>query len=130
MKLLIRYFFKTLRLVLTPIVLFLSWITTPKGIVRAESEQACIDEACKSIIMYQFRSCPFCIKVRREMQRLSLNIEYRDAQHDMQSREELLVGGGELKVPCLRITAADGQVSWMYESDVIIAYLRKEFAGV
>lgn len=130
MKLLIRYFFKTLRLVLTPIVLFLSWITTPKGIVRAESEQARIDEACKSIIMYQFRSCPFCIKVRREMQRLSLNIEYRDAQHDMQSREELLVGGGELKVPCLRITAADGQVSWMYESDVIIAYLRKEFAGV
>lgn len=128
MKLLIRYFFKTLRLVLTPIVLFLNWITLPKGIVRAESDQARIDEACQSMVMYQFRSCPFCIKVRREMKRLSLNIEKRDAQKNMQSREELLAGGGELKVPCLRLTAADGQVTWMYESTDIIAYLRSQFA--
>ena len=128
MRLVIRYFFKTLRLVLTPIVLLVNWLTTPKGLEREEAEQKKVDEACGAIIMYQFVSCPFCIKVRREMTRLSLNIETRDAQKDMQSREELLIGGGELKVPCLRITAADGSVSWMYESADIIAYLRKQFA--
>lgn len=128
MRLVIRYFFKTLRLVLTPIVLVVNWITTPKGIERPEAEQKKIDESCRSLAMYQFASCPFCIKVRREMARLSLNIEKRDAQKDIESREELLIGGGELKVPCLRITAADGSVSWMYESDDIIAYLRKQFA--
>ncbi|MDH5182934.1 MAG: glutathione S-transferase N-terminal domain-containing protein [Gammaproteobacteria bacterium] len=128
MRLVIRYFFKTLRLLLTPIVLLVNWITTPKGIERPEAEQLKIDEACRSLIMYQFVSCPFCIKVRREMMRLSLNIEKRDAQKNIESREELLTGGGELKVPCLHITAEDGSVSWMYESDDIIAYLRKQFA--
>lgn len=127
MRLVIRYFFKTMRLVLTPIVLLVNWITTPRGIERAAAEQEKIDQACASLLMYQFRSCPFCIKVRREMTRLSLPIEKRDAQHDMDSREELLIGGGELKVPCLRIEAADGSVEWMYESDDIIAYLRKRF---
>ena len=128
MRLLIRYFFKTLRLVLTPIVLLVNWITTPRGIERHTEAQEKIDQACASLLMYQFRSCPFCIKVRREMTRLSLPIEKRDAQHDMESREELLLGGGELKVPCLRIEAADGSVEWMYESDDIIAYLRNRFA--
>lgn len=128
MRLVIRYFFKTLRLVLTPIVLIVNWITTPKGIERPEVEQGEVDKACRSLIMYQFLSCPFCIKVRREMTRLSLNIEKRDAQKDIESREELLTGGGELKVPCLRITDADGSVRWMYESNDIIAYLRKQFA--
>lgn len=128
MRLVIRYFFKTLRLVLTPVVLLVNWITTPKGIKRPSAEQDKIDRACASLIMYQFVSCPFCIKVRREMTRLSLPIEKRDAQKDIQSREELLLGGGELKVPCLRIEAEDGSVEWMYESDDIIAYLRKRFA--
>jgi hypothetical protein len=40
----------------------------------------------------------------------------------------LLEGGGQVKVPCLRITNADGNVEWMYESDDIISYLQKNFA--
>ena len=44
------------------------------------------------------------------------------------SREELLAGGGTIKVPCLRITDDAGDTSWMYESSDIIAYLQGRFA--
>jgi len=32
-------------------------------------------------------------------------------------------------VPCLRITDADGQHTWLYESDAINAYLNREFSA-
>jgi glutaredoxin len=128
MKIIIRSFFKTVRFILGPIILFLDYVTTPKGIQRSTAEQAVVDEKTRKLVLYQFRTCPFCIKTRRAIKRLSLNIEMRDAQHDMQSREELLNGGGKIKVPCLKITSEAGEVQWLYESDEIIAYLEQEFA--
>ena len=62
------------------------------------------------------------------MKRLSLNIEIRDAQRDIANREALFLGGGTIKVPCLRITEADGEVRWLYESDDINDYLKQRFA--
>jgi hypothetical protein len=51
------------------------------------------------------------------MKRQSLNIETRDAKRCDTSRNELLQGGGRLKVPCLRIEDGEGVVvSLMYES--------------
>ena len=57
----------------------------------------------------------------------SLNIETRDAKREDSSREELLQGGGALKVPCLRIEDEQGTVSWIYESSEIIDYLDGRF---
>lgn len=128
MKLFFRLFFKSLRLILGPILLLLEWLTPPKGIVRAEAEQKLVDQATSKLTLYQFRTCPFCIKVRRAVKRLSLNIEKYDAQHDPQNREELLNGGGKIKVPCLRIVNEQGETSWVYESSVIIKYLQQSFA--
>lgn len=128
MKFVIRTFFKTLRLVLGPFILLWEVVTTPKGIVRPAEQQQQIDLQCRSLALYQFKTCPFCIKVRRAMRGLSLNIALRDAQHDPQHREALLQGGGQIKTPCLRITDAQGNSQWMYESDDIIQYLRKRFA--
>jgi len=129
MKWLIRYFFKTLRAVLAPVILLLNKLTTPRGITRDPEQQQQIDAATRQLALYQFRSCPFCIKVRRAARRLSLNIEQRDALHDPTHRTALLEGGGEVKVPCLRITENDGQVRWLYESDDIITYLQARFAA-
>lgn len=128
MKFVIRTFFKTLRLVLGPFILLWEMVTTPKGIVRPAEQQQQIDLQCRSLALYQFKTCPFCIKVRRTMRGLSLNIELRDAQHDPQHREALLQDGGQIKTPCLRITDAQGNSQWMYESDDIIKYLRQRFA--
>lgn len=128
MRFLIRTFFKTLRIVLGPFMLLWEMLTTPKGIVRPADKQQQVDLQCQGLALYQFKTCPFCIKVRRTMRGLSLNIELRDAQYDPQHREALLQGGGQIKTPCLRITDEQGNSQWMYESDDIIHYLRQRFA--
>ena len=113
MKFLIRAFFKTLRFALGPFVLLWEKITTPKGIVRPPEQQQRIDTQCADLALYQFKTCPFCVKVRRVMRGLSLNVELRDAQNDPIHRAALLQGGGQIKVPCLKITDAQGNSQWM-----------------
>ncbi len=129
MKSLIRLFFRTLRLVLTPFVLLGYWLTRPKGVVRSPAEQAAVDTRTRNLALYHFPTCPFCLKTRRTLQRLSLKIELRDAHHDAAHRAALIAGGGKPQVPCLLITDAQGKQTWLYESDAINAYLNREFAG-
>jgi glutathione S-transferase len=69
------------------------------------------------------------VKVRRAMKRQSLTIETRDVKRSDSAREELLAGGGNLKVPCLRVEDARGQVEWVYESKDIIGYLEGRFVA-
>lgn len=127
MRTIIRAFFRLLRLVLTPFMLLSEKLSTPKAISRPAEQQAAVDEATNKLALYQFRACPFCMKVRKEMARLGLNIELRDAQHDPKHREALLAGGGNIKVPCLLITDDQGQEQWMYESDEINTWLNRQF---
>jgi len=128
MKWFIRLFFKTIRLILGPIMLFADWISTPKGIQRPDDLQSQIDEQTRHLALYEFKTCPFCIKTRRAIKRLSLNIERKDSQHNMENRQQLLNEGGKIKVPCLKITEDNNNESWLYESDAIIEYLQKRFA--
>ena len=129
MKIFIRYFFRTLRIVLGPFMLLKEALTKPKGITRSEAAQMVVDEQCKTLALYQFNTCPFCIKTRQEIARLSLNIQRVDAQHEGAGRQALLAGGGQTKVPCLRITDGAGTSQWLYDSEKIIAYLRGRFAS-
>ena len=129
MKTLIRSFFKALRWVLGPLMLLRESLTRPKGVVRSPEQQACVDAQCKDLALYQYPTCPFCIKVRQQMRRLSLNIEKYDAQHEGPHRTHLLQGGGQAKVPCLKITNEAGQIQWMYESGTINAYLKQRFSS-
>lgn len=128
MKLFFRYFFRTIRILLGPFMLMGEVLISPRPLARSESAQQKVDEACARLALYQFTTCPFCIKVRREFKRLSLPIEKRDALNDPAARAELEQGGGQIKVPCLRITDDNGNHTWMYESDDIIAYLQERFA--
>lgn len=127
MRILIRYFFRGLRLVLAPVMLISEKLSTPKSVERTPEEQTKVDQACQNLALYQFRTCPFCIKVRKEIARLGLNIELRDAQLDPAHKKALLEGGGKVKVPCLKITHDDGREEWMYESDTINAWLHQQF---
>ena len=128
MKIIIRTFFKTLRTVLGPVMLLKENLTRPRGVVRVQAAQEAVNRQCKSLALYQFKTCPFCIKVRQEMSRLSLDIERIDAQHEGANRQALLNGGGKAKVPCLKITDKAGKTQWLYDSEKIIAYLRGRFA--
>ena len=129
MKTMIRAFFRTLRVVLGPIMLLKERLTQPAGVQREAAAQAVVDQECQSLALYQFSTCPFCIKVRQEMRRLSLPIEKRDAQHNSTHREALLEGSGATQVPCLKITDANGQTRWLQDSGAIVAYLRERFAA-
>jgi glutaredoxin len=119
-----------IRWILGSLILFVDWLTTPKGIQRAKEVQTAIDEQASALTLYQYKACPFCVKVRRSMKRLSLPVETRDANRCDTAKGELLAGGGRLKVPCLRVVDAAGGESWMYESKDIINYLEGRFAGV
>ncbi|CCK76332.1 Glutaredoxin 2 [Oleispira antarctica RB-8] len=115
------------RAILGALILFFNWVFTPKSIKRDAYEQTLIDAQTKKMALYQYAACPFCVKVRRSMKRSALNIETRDAKRSEKFKEELLKGGGQLKVPCLRIEEDSGDVRWMYESGDIINYLEQRF---
>ena len=128
MRWLIRTFFRGVRFVLGPFMLLWEAVSRPRPIQRSAQDQAEVDRACGEFALYQFPTCPFCIKVRKEMHRLVLPIERRDARNDPDHRAALEAGGGRVKVPCLRVPEGEG-ARWIYESDAIIAYLRGRFAA-
>ena len=115
-----------IRRLLGSIIVGLNWLFRPKRVQRTVERQVEVDAQLNELALYQFHGCPFCVKVRREMYRLRLNIECRDAKHNDVHRQALLEGGGRVKVPCLRIQSSDG-VQWMYESSDIVAYLQQRF---
>jgi glutaredoxin len=128
MRLLFKYIFRTIHYIIGPVILLWDWLTSPQGIERPAGEQQQVDARTRNLVLYQFLMCPFCVSVRRAIKRLSLNIETRDTLRDPASREQLLANGGKPQVPCLKITDAQGNVTWMYESRDIIRYLQQEFA--
>jgi len=119
---------KLIRWVLGRIILLVDALTSPKAIARDSAAQVEIDQMTASMSMYQFSACPFCVKVRRELKRHSLNIELRDAKNDAEIKAELVSEGGRHMVPCLRTDKPDGTVHWLYESSDIIAHLKKELS--
>ena len=123
------FIFKPVRWVLAQIIIFIDWITRPKQVERSTEEQEEIDKQTSNMALYQFHQCPFCVKTRRQIYRLALDIEKRDARNDPQWNKELTSEGGKYQVPCLKITAADGSVQWMYESTEINQYLDDKFAA-
>ncbi|WAI84091.1 MULTISPECIES: glutaredoxin family protein [Achromobacter] len=122
-------FVKALRVGLGQLIVLGDALTRPRPQQRSAQGQATVNAEAAALSLYQFHACPFCVKTRRTMHRLNVPVTLHDAKNDPQAREQLLAGGGKVKVPCLRIEEAGG-ARWMYESSEIIAYLDKRFAGV
>ena len=116
-----------IRWILGQIILVLDFLTSPKAVVRETAAQQAVDDVTATMSMYQFKTCPFCVKVRRELKRHALHIELRDAKNDAELKAELVREGGRHKVPCLRIENADKSLEWLYESSDIIARLKSQF---
>ena len=108
----------------------LTWVSKKLGtapeVNRDAAAQAEVDRACEALALYQFWSCPYCVRVRREITRLAVNIEIRDTRLDPEHRRALIEGGGKGQVPCLRIEE-NGETRWLYESSDIVDYLRRRF---
>ena len=115
-----------IRWILGRIILLLNVIFTPKKRKREIQEQAKIDTQTQSMQLYQYKACPFCVKVRREIRRQALNINTVDAKQAAH-KAMLENQGGKIKVPCLRIEE-NNKVTWLYESSAIIDHLQTRFA--
>ncbi len=76
-------------------------------------------------VLYQDAACPFCRRVRTFLDRSGIDMPMRDTARDMAAFRELLAGGGRTMVPCLKITKANGETTWLYESNDIIEYLSR-----
>jgi len=119
---------KSVRWIVGRILLILNWVTFPSKGKRSEDELKKITDELSAYTLYEFKSCPFCIRVRRKLQKLNLSVNIKDAKVEGPDREDLLKGGGRVKVPCLRIKQGDtGLDQWMYESKTIMAFLEEKF---
>ncbi len=96
-------------------------------IERPEAEQRVVDEETKRLSLYHFPMCPYCLRVRRMIKKLKLDIELRDINRLPEYRTELITHGGHSMVPCLRVEDHEGNVRWMYESSDINRYLIERF---
>jgi glutathione S-transferase len=96
--------------------------------LREPEAQAAVDAETAKISLYHFGTCPYCVRVRRAIAKLQLNIELRNVRKERHFAEELSERGGKATVPCLRLENEDGSYEWMYESRDIIAYLERRFS--
>ena len=84
------FIFKPVRWLLGQIIIFIDWVTRPKPVERSAEAQKEVDRQTQNIALYQFKQCPFCVKTRRTIHRLALNIEKRDARNDPKWNQELI----------------------------------------
>lgn len=118
-----------IRKVLGQLILFFDFVFAPRSKKRDERTQVLVDAQMVGLSLYQFKACPFCVKVRRAMKRQGVSMAVHDVKADARAHEALLAGGGRVKVPCLRIEEA-GEVTWLYESSEIIRYIDNRVGSV
>tara|TARA_Y100001936_G_C15888611_1_gene566737 strand:- start:104 stop:475 length:372 start_codon:yes stop_codon:yes gene_type:complete len=115
-----------IRFILGRIILFFDWLTSPKPLSISQEEKSKIDSITASMIMYEFKACPFCVRVRRFMKKNNISIETKDARKNKEYANELINGGGKLQVPCLYIQEEGKAPTWLYESKDIINFLSNQ----
>jgi len=73
------------------------------------------------LILYKYDACPFCVRVKLEIDRLGLPVPTRDTHRDPGAQAELVKLGGKSQVPMLMVNGRP-----MYESADIIRFLEQE----
>ena len=79
------------------------------------------------LALYHFQGCPFCSIARESIERLGIDVEFRDIYQDRQFLDDLVAARGRATVPVLRIASADGEDRWMPESRDIVHYLESTY---
>lgn len=97
-----------------------------RPVARDRREQSRLNRESRRMQLYFCRSCPSSISVKRHCEKLGLRVVEKDVDRVNSFRNELVRGGGQPRVPCLRI--ADGQKEhWLYSPDAILNYLNSHF---
>lgn len=123
----IKFFLKIVRNGLGMLIVFADTLSRPKKLIRSKQAQKIAQDSVNGLSLYQFYACPFCVKTRRAIHKLNVDIAVHDINKNPAHREQLEMGGGKVKVPCLRIEEGDN-VRWLYESGDIIRFLQLRVA--
>ena len=123
-----KYLFLPIHLLLGGLIRLVDFLTTPSSMIRNEEAQKTINEQCSNLTLYFYPSCPFCVRVKRQIKRLNLKIRMIDPRKDEAAMQNLKDKGGKVQVPCLQIISEDGNSQWMYESAAINEYLDEQFS--
>jgi glutaredoxin len=115
-----------IRWFLGKLILFLERLFSPAPVSRPADEQNRVNASLTGLSLYEFKACPFCVKVRRFLHASAISVPLKNAKVEP-ARTELLKGGGKVQVPCLRIEEVGG-IRWLYESNDIIAFLKNRIA--
>lgn len=93
---------------------------------RTKEEFDLLERESRRMHLYIAHSCKESIGVQRCCNRLGLRVVKKDVQRVNAYRNELLNGGGEPRVPCLRVENEKG-THWVYSSKAILEFLDKNF---
>lgn len=104
------------------------WLTRPEPIFRTEQDRKRLAPALKGLRLYDYKTCPKSLKLRNELHRLNIDLDYCDIRSSEIHRNTLLAQFGRIHAPCLRIEEPHG-VRWLDEPEQIIHYLNQHFAG-
>lgn len=77
----------------------------------------------EDLVLYYKPGCPYCDRVIFFMDGNDIELHMKDISKDPEAKRHLIEVGGKNQVPCLFI---DGKP--MYESEDIVAYLKKTFS--
>jgi glutaredoxin len=80
------------------------------------------------LALYHYNGCPYCSFVRSSIDRLGIDVEWRDIFRTPQHRDDLMRARGRATVPVLRIMSPNREDRWMPESRDIVRYLQKSYA--
>jgi glutaredoxin len=101
-----------------------------RPLARSNEEQTSLDRESRRIQLYFCKTCPASIKIKRRCQKLGLKVVEKDVGRVNAYRNELIHGGGEVRVPCLRVEGVQSQdTRWLYSSVKILKYLERRFAS-
>ncbi len=95
------------------------------GLLKKSNKPLIRDE---KMVLYFFNSCPYCHVVINNLNKKGIMIEARDIKKNPQYNMELVQGGGQAVVPCMRIENEPGQYQWLYDSNQINSYINQKYS--
>jgi glutaredoxin len=108
------------------VVNVIGWSTRPPQIKRTEQQRKALAPLVKGLRIYDYKGCPRSLKLRNELHRLNLDIQYCDIRKCQVHQDNLLAQFGRLQAPCLRIEE-NHRITWLDEPDQILHYLQQRF---
>lgn len=82
--------------------------------------------AAPAFTLYHFDTCPYCLRVRRALDDLGIEVELKNVQTDPQAHATLVEATGRATVPVLYLHQ---EQTWMPESGDIVRFLYAQFGN-